>query len=110
MAVGAGFSHTERINSHFVAHRKNEQCQRSVCLGIAQNELTPTTKVARNLTTAFLAMQKRESLSARALELNTTTTQAALTNSAQKKDGMTATGPDGEIHESTDSDQVEHVP
>ncbi|EFJ06988.1 hypothetical protein SELMODRAFT_430135 [Selaginella moellendorffii] len=105
MAAGAGFSHTERINSRFVAHRKNEQRQRSACLGIAQNELTPTTKVARNLTSAFLAMQKRESLSARALELNTTATQGVLTDSAQKKDGMTATGPDGEIHESTDSDQ-----
>ncbi|EFJ09725.1 hypothetical protein SELMODRAFT_427747 [Selaginella moellendorffii] len=105
MAAGAGFSHTERINSRFVAHRKNEQRQRSACLGIAQNELTPTTKVARNLTSAFLATQKRESLSARALELNTTATQGVLTDSAQKKDGMTATGPDGEIHESTDSDQ-----
>ncbi|EFJ17409.1 hypothetical protein SELMODRAFT_421016 [Selaginella moellendorffii] len=41
----------------------------------------------------------------RALELNTTATQGVLTDSAQKKDGMTATGPDGEIHESTDSDQ-----
>ncbi|EFJ25638.1 hypothetical protein SELMODRAFT_413841 [Selaginella moellendorffii] len=105
MAAGAGFSHTKRINSCFVVHYKNEQRQQSVCLGIAQNELTPTTKVARSLTTTFLATQKQELFLARSPDSSATATQGACIDSAQKKDGMTATGPNGKIHEAMDSDQ-----